>query len=200
MSLASTDLSQSPPSLLRFALERDKAVLLVVDVQDRLGAAMPKETYERLVKNAGVLIESAKLLGLPVLATEQYPKGLGPMSARLRDLLPPDSPPMDKLAFSCGAVKEVARRLYLSGRRQVIVVGMETHICVFQTVRDLVAGGYFPFVARDAVCARAQENHDAGLSLMREAGATVSSTEAVVYDLLGAAGTPEFKQLAPMLR
>ena len=200
MSLTTTDLAQQQPPSSRFALERDKAVLLVVDVQEKLGAAMPQEAFDRLVKNTKTLVESAKILGVPVLATEQYPKGLGPTVAPVRDLLLPESAPVDKLAFSCGAVKEVARRLYQSGRRQVIVAGMETHICVFQTVRDLVAGGYQPFVVRDAVLSRTSENHETGLSLMREAGATVTSTETVVFDLLGAAGTPEFKQISPMLK
>ena len=96
--------------------------------------------------------------------------------------------------------KELARRLYMSGRRQVVIAGMETHVCVFQTVRDLAAGGYQPFVARDAVCSRTSENHETGLALMREAGATISSTEGILFDLLGAAGTPEFKAISPLLK
>jgi nicotinamidase-related amidase len=200
MSHATTDLADSQSVTSRFALERDRTILLVVDVQERLGAAMDPAKFERMVRNTRALVESAKVLGIPVFATEQYPKGLGPTVASLREVLPPDAAPIDKLAFSCGAVKEVARRLFQSGRRQVVIAGMETHICVFQTVRDLSAGGYQPFVARDAVLSRTPENHETGLQLMREAGATISSTETIVYDLLGAAGTPEFKQIAPMMK
>jgi nicotinamidase-related amidase len=200
MSHATTDLADGQSVTSRFALERDRTVLLVVDVQERLGAAMDPAKLERMVKNTRLLIESAKVLGIPVFATEQYPKGLGPTVSALRDVLPADVAPIDKLAFSCGAVKEVARRLFQSGRRQVVIAGMETHICVFQTVRDLAAGGYQPFVARDAVLSRTAENHETGLQLMRESGATITSTETVVYDLLGAAGTPEFKQIAPMMK
>ncbi len=191
-------LHDSSPS--RFALERDMAALLVIDVQERLGAAMPPEPFARLVKNARILIDSAKVLGLPIFATEQYPKGLGPTVASLLEALPLDAAPVDKLEFSCGAVKEVARRLFQSGRRQVVVAGMETHVCVFQTVRDLCQGGYQPFVVRDAVLSRQSENLETGLALMRECGATITSTETVVFDLLGAAGTPEFKQISPLLK
>lgn len=194
------DLSQAQALQSRYALDRDKAVLLVIDVQERLGSAMAPEQFARLVKNTKTLVEGAKILGMPVYATEQYPKGLGPTVADVRSVLPEDAPPIEKLAFSCGAVKELARRLYVSGRRQVVIAGMETHVCVFQTVRDLTVGGYQPFVARDAVCSRTTENHETGLALMRETGATISSTEAVLFDLLGAAGTPEFKAISPMLR
>lgn len=184
----------------RFSLERDKAVLLIIDVQERLGTAMEPAKFERLVKNARILVDGARELGIPVFATEQYPKGLGPTVSLIREALPADAPPVEKLAFSCGAVKEVARRLYMSGRRQVVIAGMETHVCVFQTVRDLLAGGYQPFVARDAVLSRTPENYEVGLSLMKEAGATISSTETVLFDLLGAAGTPEFRKISPLLR
>lgn len=194
------ELARSKDVNRRFALERDHAVLLVIDVQERLGAAMEPDRFARLVKNTRTLVEGAKALGMPVLATEQYPKGLGPTVADVLAVLPADAPPVEKVAFSCGAVKEIARQLYMSGRRQVVVAGMETHVCVFQTVRDLVAGGYQPFVARDAVCSRTVENQEVGLSLMREAGATISSTETILFDLLGAAGTPEFKAISPLLK
>lgn len=190
--------SNATPS--RLALHRDDTVLLVIDIQERLGAAMEPARFERLVKNTGILIQTAKTLGLPVLVTEQYPKGLGHTVAALTELLPEGTTPVEKVAFSCGAVKELARQLFALQRRQVIVVGMETHVCVFQTVRDLVAGGYAPFVARDAVLSRTTENHDTGLELMRESGATISSTETLVFDLLGAAGTPEFKALSPLVK
>lgn len=190
--------STSAPS--RLALNRDDTVLLVIDIQQRLGAAMEPARFERLVKNAGILIQTAKTLGLPVLVTEQYPRGLGHTVPALAELLPEDATPIEKVAFSCGAVKELASKLFSLKRRQVIVVGMETHVCVFQTVRDLVAGGYAPFVARDAVLSRTTENYDTGLELMRESGATISSTETIVFDLLGAAGTPEFKALSPLVK
>ena len=179
----------------RFALGRDDAALLVIDVQERLGKAMQPEPYAALLKNVANLVEGAKVLGLPIFVTEQYPKGLGRTEGVLKERLPADVVPFEKVAFSCGAVKDVARALFQSGRRQVLVAGMEAHVCVFQTVRDLVAGGYQPFVARDAILSRTRDNLDVGLSLMKETGATLSSTEAVLFDLLGEAGTPEFKAI-----
>lgn len=184
----------------RLALTRDNALLLVIDVQERLGAAMQQPAFERLVKNTGVLIEGAKTLGLPVLVTEQYPKGLGPTVSPLKDALPEGVSAVEKVAFSCGAVDDVRRALEASGRKQVLIAGMETHVCVFQTVRDLSAAGYVPFVVRDAVLSRAQENHDTGLQLMRESGATITSTETALFDLLGQAGTPEFKRISALVK
>ena len=187
-------------STSKLSLDRSQALLLIVDVQERLGAAMRQPQFEQLLKNTRVLVESARTLGLPILITEQYPKGLGPTVPTVREVLPPEAAPVSKLAFSCRAVPEVAEQLHVSGRKQVIVTGMETHVCVFQTVRDLLADGFQPFVVRDAVLSRTEENHQVGLDLMKEAGATISSAETVVFDLLGQAGTPEFKRLSPLMK
>ena len=186
---------EEQPSL---SLDRGDALLLVIDVQDRLASAMPAERLAQLQKNAGVLIRAARRLELPVMATEQYPKGLGRTVPALRELLGSD--PMEKLEFSCGANKAVARRILATGRRQVIALGMEAHVCVFQTVRDLLRGGFSVFVAQDAVISRTEANRAVGLRLCEKAGATLTSTETVLFDLLGAAGTPEFKELAPLIK
>lgn len=180
------------------SLDRGKAFLLVVDVQDRLAAAMPGAALVELEKNAAVLIRAARRLGLPVVATEQYPKGLGRTLPALRELLP--DAPMEKLEFSCAAARPVARRIAATGRRQVIVAGMEAHVCVFQTVRDLLADGFSVFLVQDAVISRTEGNRGVGLRLCEKAGATLTSTEAVLFDLLGVAGTPEFKELAPLIK
>ena len=173
-------------------------MLLVIDVQERLAAAMQPDARARLEKNAAVLIKAAQRLGLPVVATEQYPKGLGHTVAPLRELLGED--PLHKLEFSCGASKPIARRIVTTGRRQVIVAGMEAHVCVFQTVRDLLRGEFAVFVAQDAVLSRSEANRQVGLQLCEKAGATLTSTETVLFDLLGEAGTPEFKELAPLIK
>jgi nicotinamidase-related amidase len=180
------------------ALDRADALLLVIDVQERLAAAMPKAQLAELEKNAAVLIRAAKRLDVPVVATEQYPKGLGPTIASLRELLPADA--MTKMEFSCGASKPIARHILGTGRKQAVVVGMEAHVCVFQTVRDLVRGGFSVFVAQDAVISRTEANRGVGLSLCEKAGATLTSTEAVLFDLLGVAGTPEFKELTALIK
>lgn len=184
----------------RTKLGRDDAVLLVVDIQERLLAAMDPARAERVIKNTRILMQSARELGLPVIVTEQYPRGLGPTVAALAELLPEGEAALEKVQFSACQVEEVARRLAADGRRQVVLAGMETHVCVFQTARDLVAQGFQPFVARDAVLSRTQENYETGLQLMREAGATLTSTEAVVFDLLEKAGTPEFKKISALVK
>jgi isochorismate hydrolase len=180
------------------ALDRADALLLVIDVQERLAAAMNPASRAELEKNAAVLIRAAKRLDVPVVATEQYPKGLGPTVASLRELLPQDA--LTKMEFSCGASKPIARHILSTGRKQAVVVGMEAHVCVFQTVRDLVSGGFSVFVAQDAVISRTEANRAVGLRLCEKAGATLTSTEAVLFDLLGVAGTPEFKELTALIK
>jgi nicotinamidase-related amidase len=186
------------PDPRTLALDRGDALLLVIDVQVKLAAAMAQPAWAQFEKNALLLVRAAQRLQLPILATEQYPKGLGPTIPGLRELLP--EAPMEKLEFSCGASKPIARRILATGRRQVIVVGMETHVCVFQTVRDLVRGEFAVFLPQDAVLSRTEANREVGLRLCEKSGATLTSAEAAVFDLLGAAGTPEFKELAPLLK
>jgi nicotinamidase-related amidase len=186
------------PDAAGLVLQPDTALLLVVDVQEKLAKAMPPESMAQVERNTAVLVRAAVRLGLPVVASEQYPKGLGPTVEALRALLP--EPPLHKMEFSCGNSRDIARRIFQTGRRQVIVAGMEAHVCVFQTVRDLQLGGYRSFVAQDAVCSRTSANREVGISLMEKAGATMTSTEAVLFDLLGVAGTPEFKELSPLIK
>jgi len=159
---------------------------------------MPPAERAAFEKNVEVLLKTAVRLQLPVIASEQYPKGLGHTLPRLRALLP--EAPLEKVEFSCGNAKAVARRILLTGRRQAIVAGMETHVCVFQTVRDLLSGEFAVFVPQDAVLSRTEANRAVGLRLCEKAGATITSTETVLFDLLGTAGTPEFKELAPLIK
>ena len=177
-------------------LDRERALLLVIDVQEKLAAVM--DGRERLEKNIAVLIKAARRLGMPIVATEQYRKGLGPTVPALRELLGED--PSEKMEFSCGASKPIAKKIVTSGRKQVIVAGMEAHVCVFQTVRDLLSGDFAVFVVEDAVLSRTPANRSVGLRLCERAGATLTSTETVLFDLLGVAGTPEFKDLAPLIK
>ncbi len=137
-------------------------------------------------------------MGIPVLATEQYPKGLGPLIPELRELLP--SPPLAKNHFSCGADAAFSAALEKLGRRQVIVCGMESHVCVFQTVRDLVAQGYEVHLCADAVSSRQEVHRASGIELAREAGAVITNAETVIFDLLHVAGTDEFRRVAPLVK
>ncbi len=179
-------------------LDRSRAAVLVVDVQSRLTPAMQADALARVMKYARALVGAARELGLPVIATEQYPKGLGETIPEIREVLP--SPPLAKMHFSCGADPAFAAALEKTGRRQVIVCGMETHVCVFQTVRDLVGMGYEVHVCADAVSSRTEEHRRIGLDLCREAGATITTAETAIFDLLHLAGTPEFKKVAPLVK
>ena len=180
------------------ALDRNDALVLLVDVQERLSRAMPEDALAQLLRHAEVLLRAAGRLGLPVVASEQYPKGLGHTLPSLRALL--EDPPIEKVAFSCGNSEAVAKAIAKTGRRQVVMLGMESHVCVFQTARDLLRGGLYAFVPQDAVTSRAEANRQLGLRLMEKAGATVTSTETVLFDLLGQAGTPEFKELSALIK
>lgn len=176
----------------------ESTVLLVVDVQERLAAAMPQETLERLVANTTILLEAAKTLGVAVLASEQYPKGLGPTLPALAAHLP--KKPFPKMTFDACSDLAIARALADLGPRAVVVVGMEAHVCVFQTARELVKRGVATYVVADAVASRREENRQLGLSLCERAGAIIAPTETIAFDLLERAGTDAFKSVSKLLR
>ena len=179
-------------------LDPARTAILIVDVQERLCAAMPPADLTRLVKYARALAGAGRELGIPVLATEQYPKGLGHTLPELREALP--SAPLEKVSFSCAGDASFFATLEATRRRQVVLAGMETHVCVFQTARDLVAAGYEVHVCADAVASRTEEHRRVGLELCREAGAAVTTAETAIFDLLGQAGTPQFKKVAPLVK
>ncbi|MEJ2314709.1 MAG: hydrolase [Nitrospirota bacterium] len=178
-------------------LQRDDIVLLVVDIQERLAFVM--EHRAQVTARAALLIEAAKLMGIPVVTTEQYPRGLGPTVAEIREALPPGAP-VEKLSFSCCGEPSFLEALEATGRRKVVLAGMETHICVFQTTLDLLSAGYGVHIPRDAVCSRRKLDWKTGLDLAREAGAVVTSAETVLFQLLGRAGTEEFKKISKMVK
>ena len=176
-------------------------VLLVVDVQEKLASAMPEATLAALVKNAELLLQAAETLGVRVLASEQYPKGLGPTVAPLaKRLAAMKAKPFPKMTFDACSDLALARALADSGAKSVVVIGMESHVCVFQTTRELVKRGYATHVVADAVASRTEENRHLGLGLCVMAGATVTATEAAVFDLLERAGTEEFRAISKLLR
>jgi nicotinamidase-related amidase len=182
-------------------LDPQRSVLMVVDVQAKLAAAMPQAAMDRLLSNTLVLLEAARILGVAVLASEQYPKGLGPtvepIAERLRAM---GVEPIDKVAFDASAEPRIARGLADRSPRSVVVTGMETHICVFQTARDLARRGLEVHVVADAVASRREENRGLGLTLCERSGALVTPTETVVFDWLGRAGTEEFKAISKLVR
>jgi nicotinamidase-related amidase len=181
-------------------LHPERTLLLVVDLQERLAAAMDLQRMERVTRNVVMLLEGARVLGLPVVVTEQYRKGIGPTVADVAAALPPGTPVHEKLTFSVLGEAGARAAVEATGRDQVILVGMETHVCVFQTARDLRQSGRHVLVPEDAVISRTLDNTRIGLRLMEGAGAVATSTEAVLFDLLRVAGTPAFKAISPLFR
>jgi nicotinamidase-related amidase len=178
-------------------LEPKTTALVVVDIQEKLAPAMEQGAFTRLVKSTDLLLTAAKLLGVPTIATEQYPKGLG----RTIDAIQlGDVPRVEKTAFSAIDAPEVARFVSSRSPRAVVVVGVETHVCVFQTVRDLAARGYEVHVPHDAVASRRDDDRRTGLELMQRAGAIVTASETVVFDWLQKAEGEAFKALSKKMR
>jgi len=184
------------------ALSRTRAALLVVDIQDRLMPAMPAATVADVVRNTAILIQAATQLGLPIVVSQQYPRGLGSTIRAVEDALAaaPVVHRFDKLEFSAAAAPAFAALAPALGRDQWIVCGMETHVCVYQTARDLVARGWAAHVCADAVCSRTGLNWELGMGLIERAGAILTSTEACVFDLLGRAGSDEFRALSKAIK
>jgi nicotinamidase-related amidase len=184
------------------ALARQRAALLVVDIQDKLCAVMPEDVLAQTVRNTAVLIEAARRMWLPIVVSQQYPKGLGatlaPIEEALRDA--PTLHRIDKLAFSAADTPEFAALAPKLGRDQWIVTGMETHVCVYQSARGLAQRGYQVHVVADAIASRTKANFEVGKQLIEKTGAIVTSTEAVVFDLLGSAGDVEFKALSRLIK
>lgn len=180
----------------KYVLIKEESILFVIDIQDKL---VPVMKYgEQVIRNTNKLISIARKLDIPVIATEQYSKGLGKTVSELSKNLDQSSV-YEKVAFS-GCTREVNSALELLGRNKIIIVGMETHVCVFQTVRSLLARDYQVFVVRDAVCSRTKENYLNGLSLMSSMGAVITNTETLFFDLMKEAGTPLFKELSQLIK
>jgi nicotinamidase-related amidase len=182
----------------RFFLDRDSAQLIVVDVQEKLCRAMDPKVLEKLTGNISILLDTAAELGLPAIATEQYVKGLGETVPALKEKL--TKPSLEKMSFSCCGGEGFLEALAATGRRQVIITGMETHVCVLQTVLELLSNGYVVHLVCDAVMSRRKENWKTALKTLAAAGAVLTSTEAVLFQLLRVAGTEEFKKLSKLVR
>jgi nicotinamidase-related amidase len=181
-----------PPTLLSAA----DTGFLVIDVQEKLLPLIPDR--DAVVRNIEFLLDVAALVKIPVQATEQYPKGLGPTVAPLAAKLPAPRP--DKVAFSCCAARGIVEYFQREARPKLLLAGIETHVCVQQTALDLLAEGFRVYVAVDAVAARHAIDHDTALKRMQQAGVILTTAEAAAFEWIGQAGTPEFKALSQMLQ
>lgn len=175
------------------------SVLVVVDVQERLFNAMDAERRDDMVANVKILVSAARRLDVPVLVTEQYPKGLGRTLPELRTLLG-DTAPFEKTAFSCAGADGFLDQIHALGADHVILTGIEAHVCVLLTALDLLTRGLRVSIVADAVCSRRPANLEIGLGQARQASAVVTATETVVFQLLGGADSDAFRELSKLLR
>lgn len=176
-------------------MTRDDSALLVVDVQGKLITMIPD--HQRIIWNIRRLIDGAKALGVPVAATEQYPKGLGPTTPELADRL---GVIPEKMTFSCSGCPQVFQDFRDRGVYKILAVGIEGHVCVQQTVLDLLSNGFHVYLAVDAIGSRFDIDFQTALRRMDSAGATLTTTEAALFEWCEVAGTPEFKQISALVR
>ena len=174
------------------------AVLVVVDIQEAFRTSI--EEFDRLVRRTGTAVKGFQALDLPVIATEQYPKGLGPTAEELRLLFPDESSFIEKSTFSACGSETFIERLKSLGRKQVVLCGIETHICVSQTAHDLIDAGYQVHVLTDCVDSRSSADKSTGLRKMELAGAVPTSTEAALFELLVDSKHPKFKEIQALIK
>ncbi|KPK36552.1 MAG: hydrolase [Nitrospira bacterium SG8_35_1] len=181
----------------KFILQKSASVLVIVDIQERLVPAMSEK--QKVYDNCGHLIEVSKLLDIPIVVTEQYPKGLGPTVDEIKGSLP-SYEPLTKITFDCCGGDGFLERISSLGRKQIILTGMETHVCVLQTCLSLLKEGCTVHLVGDAVCSRKKGDYLAAREMMRDAGAVITCTETVLFQLLEKAGTPEFKAISKRIK
>jgi nicotinamidase-related amidase len=181
----------------KFFLKREESSLLIIDIQEKLAAVMKMK--DAVVGNCLHLIELSKTLRIPVVVTEQYPKGLGHTVEQLRSAMP-GYKPVEKLTFSCCEEQAFMKEVKDLESKTIILTGMETHICILQTCIGLLHNGFDVHVVRDAVCSRTEDNWKTGIEFMRDAGAVITSTETVLFQLLNRAGTEEFRTISKRIK
>jgi nicotinamidase-related amidase len=181
-------------------IRRENLSLVVIDMQERLMSAIPEEKRESTIKNAAVLIQAAKTFEIPITVTEQYPRGLGPTIAEIKDCVGDGFQPIEKVVFSCARSPEFRSAIEGTHKREALICGIETHVCVLQTVIDMINNGYVLYVPADAVASRKDLDWEKGISLIERAGAVVGTTEAFVFQLLERAGTEEFKKISKLIK
>lgn len=178
-------------------LHKDSAVLIVVDFQEKLVPKIP--VADAIIEQTVQLIRFSRELGIPVLWTEQYPKGVGVTSRRIANELKGFSP-IEKMAFGCFDVPAFAEAMEKTERKQLVITGIEAHVCIMQTALQAQERGLEPFVVRDAIGSRAKLEYKAGLERLQQAGVALVTTEMAMFEMLRVAGTPEFKRVLPFLK
>jgi nicotinamidase-related amidase len=178
-------------------LRRDSTALLIIDIQERILGVM--RNHEELINNAIKLIEGCKVLNIPIYVTEQYPKGLGKTASLLEPYLT-EITPIEKSTFSCCGAEGLFDSFKNSEKKQIVISGIESHVCVQQTALDLIENGFSVTLAADAVSSRKEVDYNIALSRMRQKGIDISTTEAILFELLEFSGTEEFKRVSKLIK
>lgn len=178
-------------------LQRENSALIVIDIQEKILPVIYEN--ERVVDNAVKLINGFKILNSPIFFTEQYPKGLGPTEARIKSALE-DRNAIYKMSFSCFGAGNLFKELKNKKIKQVVVCGIESHVCVMQTTLDLLANDFFVHVAADAVSSRRKFDYETALERMRSNGVEISLTESILFEMLNVCGTDEFKAISKLVK
>ena len=175
-------------------LKKEDCLLLVIDIQERLIPVIHQ--HEEVIHNANILLKGMEILGVPVIVTEQYPKGLGNTCKEI--LLGEDAKVMEKITFSCLANDYIKESV--QSKKQIIICGVEAHICVLKTALDLLDEGFEVHLITDAVSSRKKENKQVAIERMKQSGVFISSTEMILFQLLDKAGTDEFKLISKLIK
>jgi len=178
-------------------LNKKHTALLIVDIQQRINAVM--QAGDMVVANTIKLIKACRILNIPIFITEQYPKGLGPTEPVILEALA-DVQPMQKMSFSCCSAEKLLPQLNSLQIKQVIVTGIESHVCVLQTAFDLIANDYQVHIPKEAVSSRKEIDYQTALARMSKAGIIITTVESVLFELLETAGTPEFKEITKLIK
>jgi nicotinamidase-related amidase len=182
-----------------FILKKENCLLLVIDIQEKLFNAMKPDVGKTVEKNAVILFETAKTFKIPVLITEQYRKGLGDTIPAILDRTEGEEP-IEKTHFNCMCDNNIADEITKSGRKTIIIMGMEAHVCVLFTAITLLTHGFNVVIAGDAVCSRRKQDWQMTLNALTSAGAVVYPTESISFMLINQSGTHEFRKLSKMFK
>ena len=181
-------------------LDSNHSVLLIVDIQTKLISAMPESSAQAMLENTQRLMTAANLLDIPILVTEQYPKGLGSTVECVSRALNHNSVIIEKTCFSCYAADSFISALQKTARKQIIIIGQETHVCVLQTALDLIKLGFQVHIVEDAVCSRKTEHKTNALQRLQQYGAIISNFESVIFEWLKDSRHPHFSTISKLLR
>lgn len=178
-------------------LNAENSLFFLIDIQDRLVGML--KNREEIAKNNSILAKAAKILGVPVIASEQYPNGLGSTILEVREYLNTENV-LEKTSFSVLATDTIKAKLESLNRKKVVLTGIETHICVYQTARALLDAGYEVYVVKNACSSRSSKDYRTALELMRDYGAKLTCVETVLFELLGSSKHPNFKEIQALIK